>query len=126
MLVYHGNMQIVESFRTALLVCVLLLTATGSAFAAELIVVESDDCPYCKRFHAEIGVAYPKTEEGKLAPLRLLDISQPMPDEYSDVKPATVTPTFILVENNVEVDRLIGYPGDEHFWFLLGEMLEKL
>ncbi len=119
-------MRIVESFRIALLVCVLLLTAAGTAFAAELIVVESDDCPYCKRFHAEIGAAYPKTDEGKLAPLRLLDISQPMPEEYSDVKPATVTPTFILVENNAEVDRLIGYPGDEHFWFLLGEMLEKL
>ena len=119
-------MQIVESFRTVLLACALLLTATGSAFSAELIVVESDDCPYCKRFHAEIGIAYPKTEEGKLAPLRVLDISQPMPEEYSGVKPASVTPTFILVENNREIDRLIGYPGDEYFWFLLGEMLQKL
>jgi hypothetical protein len=24
------------------------------------------------------------------------------------------------------VDRLIGYPGDEYFWFLLGQMLDKL
>ena len=34
--------------------------------------------------------------------------------------------TFILVDKGEEVDRLIGYPGDEHFWFLLGDMLEKL
>jgi thioredoxin-related protein len=94
--------------------------------AAELLVVESDDCPYCLRFHAEIAIAYPKTEEGKTAPLRLLDISNPMPDEYSDIKPARVTPTFILVDNGREVDRLIGYPGDEYFWFLLGQMLDKL
>jgi hypothetical protein len=119
-------MQKLEFIRAGLLTALLWLTSLGAAVAAELIVVESDDCPYCKRFHAEIGVAYPKTEEGKRAPLRLLDISQPMPEEYSNVKPASVTPTFILVENNREIDRMIGYPGDEYFWFLLGEMLEKL
>ncbi len=119
-------MHIFESLRAGLRVILLTLMTFGSVAAAELIVVESDDCPYCKRFHAEIGVAYPKTEEGKLAPLRVLDISQPMPEEYSGVKPASVTPTFILVENNREIDRLIGYPGDEYFWFLLGEMLQKL
>ena len=119
-------MQIVEFIRISLLAGLLWLVSAGIATAAELIVIESDDCPYCKRFHAEIGVAYPKTEEGKRAPLRLLDISKPMPEEYRNVKPARVTPTFILVENNREVDRMIGYPGDEYFWFLLGEMLEKL
>lgn len=89
-------------------------------------MIESDDCPYCQRFHAEIGVAYPKTEEGRLAPLRILDISKPMPVELANIERAFVTPTFILVNNNTEVDRLLGYPGDEYFWFLLGEMLEKL
>ncbi len=89
-------------------------------------MIESDDCPYCRRFHAEIGIAYPKTEEGQRAPLKLLDISMPMPEQYKNIKPAFVTPTFILVDGSKEVDRLAGYPGDEHFWFLLGEMLDKL
>jgi len=73
-----------------------LTVLSVGANAAELIVVESNDCPYCERFHAEI------------------------------VKPARVTPTFILVEGNKEIDRLEGYPGDNYFWFLLGEMLAKL
>ena len=119
-------MRFFESIRHAVTAVLLCLLITSAPSAAELLVVESDDCPYCKRFHAEIGVAYPKTEEGKLAPLRVLDISQPMPEEYSNVKPASVTPTFILVENNREIDRMIGYPGDEYFWFLIVEMLEKL
>lgn len=119
-------MHIFESLRTGLAAALFTLTTFAPSIAAELIVVESADCPYCQRFHAEIGVAYPKTDEGKLAPLRLLDISEPLPEELRSVKPARVTPTFILVENNREVDRLVGYPGDEHFWFLLGEMLEKL
>jgi len=111
------------------LICSALMLGAllvGQLHAAELLMVESDDCPYCKRFHAEIGVAYPKTTEGKLAPLRLLDINDEMPEEYGSVELAFVTPTFILVDNGKEVDRLLGYPGDNYFWFLLGEMLDKL
>jgi len=94
--------------------------------AAELFVVEEDFCPYCKKFHAEIAEAYPNTDEGKCAPLRILQLGEPFPAPYQQLKAATVTPTFILVDDDQEVDRLVGYPGDEHFWFLLGEMLEKL
>lgn len=89
-------------------------------------MVESDDCPYCDQFHKEIGPAYPNTEEGKLAPLKIVKLGEPMPAPYSDIEPARFTPTFILVQDNKEIDRLIGYPGDNYFWFLLGEMLDKL
>ena len=87
-------------------------------------MVESDHCPYCERFHAEIGPAYPKTEEGTVAPLKTHELGEPMP--YDGIEAAQYTPTFILIQDNKEVDRLVGYPGDEHFWFLLGEMLKKL
>lgn len=118
-------MRLIEFIKTGvfgLMICIPALQIN----AAELLMVESEDCPYCHRFHAEIGPAYPKTAEGKLAPLRQLMLGQALPAEYQHLTPAMVTPTFILVENQQEVDRLIGYPGDEHFWFLLGQMLEKL
>lgn len=105
---------------------VATLLPANSTRAAELLVVEQDNCAYCEKFHAQIAPAYPKTDEGKRAPLRLIMIDDPMPEELIDVEPAFVTPTFILIQNNREVDRLVGYPGDEHFWFLLGEMLAKL
>ncbi|MEM7257714.1 MAG: thioredoxin family protein [Pseudomonadota bacterium] len=119
-------MHIFRQIRGVAVSVLLCLTLILPATAAELLIIEADDCPYCQRFHAEIGVAYPKTDEGKLAPLKILDISQPMPKAYEQVKPAVVTPTFILVQDNREVDRLVGYPGDEYFWFLLGQMLNKL
>jgi len=97
-----------------------------SANAAELLVIEQDFCPYCERFNNEIAEAYPKTEEGKRAPLKRIDLHDTWPAEYKDIRREMFTPVFILVENGKEIDRLTGYPGDEYFWFLLDEMLQKL
>jgi thioredoxin-related protein len=105
---------------------VALLCVSVSAHAAELLVVEQDHCPFCERFNQEIAVAYPKTPEGQRAPLVRVQLNEVWPDPYTFIEPASVTPTFILVSEGKEVDRLVGYPGDEHFWFLLNEMLDKL
>lgn len=91
-----------------------------------LLMFEQENCAYCEKFHTEIGPAYPNTTEGQTAPLYTLMLNEPLPDDLKDIEPAFVSPTFVLIENNREVDRLIGYPGDEYFWFLLGEMLDKL
>ncbi len=108
------------------LLALAMVVAACSAHAAELIMVEEEGCVYCERFNRQIAPAYPKTAEGKQAPLRRLLLSEPWPEQLHAVRPATVTPTFILINDGQEVDRLIGYPGDEHFWFLLNTMLEKL
>lgn len=122
---YHYTMRIIH-----LAICLILLASLSSAVSGadsvRLLMFEQDNCAYCEKFHAEIGPAYPNTTEGKLAPLHTLMLNEPLPEELKDIEPAFVSPTFVLVENNREVDRLIGYPGDEYFWFLLGEMLEKL
>lgn len=107
-----------------LLLAVALITLPASA--AELLMLEADDCVYCQKFNEEIAPAYPKTNEGKLAPLRRINIAEPWPKDLAAIKEENLTPTFILIHNGQEVDRLIGYPGDEHFWFLLSELLLKL
>lgn len=96
------------------------------SFAAELLVVDQPFCPYCERFNAEIAPAYPNTEEGSKAPIVRVQLNKPWPETYAFVEPATMTPSFILIDNGEEVDRIEGYPGDEHFWFLLNLMLDKL
>ena len=107
-------------------VAIVLLVMSTAIPAAELLVIDQDDCPYCKKFNREIAQAYPKTAEGSCAPLRRIDLHEPWPAEYSSIETQRFTPTFILINDGEEIDRLIGYPGDEHFWFLLGEMLQKL
>ncbi|WP_422377932.1 transcriptional regulator [Roseibium sp.] len=96
------------------------------ATAAELIMVEQPGCSWCQRWNEEIGVAYPKTEEGKAAPLRRVDITEGWPEDLEGVPRERLTPTFILVSDGKEIDRLRGYPGEHFFWPLLSAMLEKL
>lgn len=111
--------------RSSFLALIFFLSPIA-AQSAELLMIEEPGCVYCARFNREIGPAYPKTDEGKLAPLRRLQIADPWPESLISVRKASVTPTFILIADGVEIDRLVGYPGDEHFWFLLGQMLDKL
>lgn len=92
----------------------------------ELVMVEQEGCPYCAKFNREIAAIYPKTDEGRRAPLRRIDIYDGWPSDLAKVQAESLTPTFILVDDGQEVGRLRGYRGDEYFWFLLGELLEKL
>lgn len=107
-----------------LMLALALLTATTAA--AELFMFEESGCPWCRRWHAEVGIAYPKTPEGQRAPLRRLELHAARPAGVTFAKPVTVSPTFVLVEDGREVDRITGYPGADFFWGLLGEMLGKL
>lgn len=104
----------------------VLVSAPGSSRAAELIMLEQDGCHWCEVWDEEIGIAYPKTEEGKLAPLRRVDIHAPLPADLKGLKKANYTPTFVIWHNGREIDRLRGYPGDHFFWPMLQQMLEKI
>ncbi len=94
--------------------------------SAELLMLEQSGCTYCEQWDDEIGGIYSVTDEGKKAPLRRVNIHQTWPEDLSGIRKDYFTPTFVLVNNGIEIDRLRGYPGDEFFWFLLGEMLDKL
>jgi hypothetical protein len=91
--------------------------------AEELIMVEEDGCIWCARWNAEIAPIYPKTPEGKFAPLRRVDIHAPLPVDLQFRSTPFYTPTFILVRDGQELDRIEGYPGEAFFWGLLGRML---
>ena len=103
-----------------------LMSADLFAQSAELIMMEQDACPWCERWHEEIGVIYNNTEEGKIAPLRVVNIHGDWPEDLKNIRIERFTPTFVLVDKGKEIDRLRGYTGDEFFWFLVGDMLKKL
>lgn len=94
--------------------------------AAELVMLEQPGCVWCKRFNDEVAPQYEKTEEGRKAPLRRVDITKPWPEDLASIARERLTPTFVLVHEGKEISRLRGYPGDEFFWGLLDNMLEKL
>lgn len=110
--------------RIALLGAIFI--ASSPAGAAELIMFESAACPWCQTFHREIGAIYDKTEEGKRAPLRRVDIDQKLPPDLAYIQVERLTPLFVLVDKGREIGRIRGYPGEDHFWGLLGALIKKL
>jgi len=109
-----------------LFVLLFLLLAPLTTQAAELIMFEQKGCVWCARFNRDIAPAYEKTEEGKRAPLRRVDIDKPQPQDLAFVRRERFTPVFVLVDNGREFGRIRGYPGDTFFWGLLANMLERL
>lgn len=103
----------------------LLMLATP-AFAAEMVMYEQPGCAWCKRFNKEVAPAWPKTEQGQRAPLRRVNIREPLPEDLKHISVERFTPTFVLVDNGQEIARLRGYPGNQFFWALVDEMLAKL
>ena len=101
-------------------------TDAASLSATELVMMEEEGCGWCERWREEVGVVYDRTPEGKVAPLRLVDVHEPLPNDLQFLKPAYFTPTFILVSEGREIGRIQGYPGEDFFWALLGQLLTKL
>ena len=98
----------------------------SNARAAELVMFEQAGCAWCEAFDREIAPIYPKTEEGLRAPLRRVDSSQPLPPDLAFIETERLTPLFVLVDRGHEIGRIRGYPGEDHFWGLLGVLTKKL
>lgn len=92
--------------------------------AEELVMIERKGCYWCKTWDAQIGPVYPRTPEGRFAPLRRVQIDA-VPDSLLLSAGLTFTPTFLLIDEGRELARLEGYPGEDFFWGLLEQMLRK-
>jgi hypothetical protein len=100
-------------------------TLPATTRAAELVMFEREGCPWCEAFDREIAPIYPKTESGKRAPLRRVNIYQPLPADLSFLQQERFTPVFVLIENGKELGRIRGYPGEDMFWGLLDSLVER-
>ncbi|MEO0752828.1 MAG: hypothetical protein AAFY25_13630, partial [Pseudomonadota bacterium] len=89
-----------------------------------LLMAEENGCYWCDRWNEEIAHIYPKTAEGRTAPLERYDLRSETPDVIFETR-VRYTPTFILVNDGREVARLEGYPGEDFFWGLLTQMFER-
>ena len=102
----------------------LLVSPVISRAEMTLLMAEEDGCMWCARWDTEISKIYPKTPEGKTAPLRRVDVHTAIPDDIRLTKPLYYTPTFVLLDNGQEVGRIEGYPGEDFFWGILGVLLQ--
>ena len=110
------------------LVSVLAVALWGatSAKAAELIIFEQAYCDWCETWDDEVGKLYDVTVEGKLIPLRRVDIDNERPDDLLKIRNVNYTPTFVVLHEGQEIGRIVGYPGESNFYWLLGELIKKM
>lgn len=106
-------------------VAAILTGLAGPARGVELVMFRQALCEWCQTWDQEVGGVYSKTPQGRMAPLRELNIGE-RPTGLAQVKPVVFTPTFVLVHQGREVGRIQGYPGAGFFWELLDEMLKRL
>jgi hypothetical protein len=110
--------------RPAFLVLALMMLPLAALAELRLVMVEQPGCIYCRAWDEEISAIYPRTDEGKLAPLTRIQLRAPVPDDMRFDRPASFTPTFVLLQDGDEIGRIEGYPGEDFFWGLLNEMID--
>lgn len=98
---------------------------TACARADALVMVETKGCPWCAKWHRELGAIYPKTDEGRRLPLRVVRLEN-LPPDLAFLKNLRVAPTFVAVRCGQEAGRITGYVSDDVFWGELGAIVRGM
>ena len=113
--------QFIGAVITALLV--FGHSSPSRADQLQLIMFEQAFCEWCEAWDETIGVKYAKTTEGRIAPLRRVDIHADRPGELSEIRGVAFTPTFVVFDGDAELGRITGYINEHFFWEMLSKIL---
>ena len=105
----------------SILFTVLFLSFSASAY--ELLMFSVSNCIYCIAFNEQVAPTYNDTKYAETLPLTIIDNAD-IPDwfltayEEGRIEPIKGTPTFIIwdEENQIEIERIVGYNGKEWFY----------
>lgn len=105
--------------RSFLAVIAILGFASAGARAMDLIMFEGPSCGTCKLFKREVLPIYAASPAGKVFPLWVVEMGSKL--SFRINQPVTFTPTFVWVENGVEVGRFSGYFGKAQFFNIVNK-----
>ena len=91
----------------------------------ELIVFEHPDCQFCRVFRRDVLPRYQEAPTANRAPIRFIDIERTETASLRLRGGIHVVPTFVLMEDGREVDRIVGYWAPENFFKMLSYMLAR-
>lgn len=122
---WGGTILLIPIFAVFALLSIPASFATGPEPAAggvQLIMIEDPGCPYCARWHEEVGPSYAASAEGRFARLVRRGRNHPEVAKFENI---IYSPTFIIARNGVEIGRIVGYPGPDFFWGFLTNILKR-
>jgi hypothetical protein len=108
------------------LLAAAVITAPLAAFIApkianaaeakfRLLLIEQKGCAGCAAWLREIGPTY--AQNAPEAPLTRVDVHEGnWPEGIVIGGRPNVTPTFLILRDGIEVERLYGYAGAKRFW----------
>lgn len=80
------------------------------------MMVEAPGCSFCAAWKRDILPGYATHPTGRRLPLTLVPLNGPWPDGIALDRAPSITPTFVLLNDRIEIARIEGYPGARHFW----------
>jgi len=102
----------------------LMASSTANVRAAELVMFEQAGCVWCEAFDREIATVYDKTDEGArarcAASISRLRCRPILPSSRSSG--SRRCSSWSKTDAN---RRIRGYPGEDHFWGLLGVLIKS-
>ena len=115
----------------SILFTLLLLSLPLKAY--ELLMFSVSNCIYCIAFNEQVVPEYNDTEYAETLPLTIID-NENIPEwfttayEEGRIEHIRGTPTFIIwdKENQVEIDRIVGYNGKEWFYERIAYWIKHL
>ena len=102
-----------------ILISIFILIFNSKAYALELLMINSKNCFYCKKFLTEVASNYNIPQ----LPLKIINEND-KPKWFSNaykqkkIKPYRGTPTFIIWDEigEYEINRIRGYGGKDIFY----------
>lgn len=91
----------------------------------EVIVFEVDGCTYCGFIRRDVLPGYLLQPRSGEVPMRFVDLNDGVMGLRLDA-PIDMVPTAVLVKNNREAGRIVGYPGPERFFQMIGTLLTRV
>ena len=103
-------------------IAILGFASTGTR-AIDLIMFEGPNCGTCKLFKREVLPIYAASPAGKVFPLWVVEMGSKLSFRINE--PVTFTPTFVWVDNGVEVGRFSGYYGKAQFFNIVNKAANR-
>ena len=113
--------KIWKKYKLFLFIFLLMLPIKVSANELKILMFDSNFCMFCEAWEQEIGIVFEKSDYAKYFQLMRRDRSKQ--DQINiDLKSTVIgTPTFVIINKNREIGRIVGYSGAEMFWWQLSE-----